>query len=96
MFDGDVVAAEQKIKVLKNFLGIENLFECSDIKLIKEDAKCTSESDKVSILGKKKKAYYSSMFYNKVLSKKIKKKNLSKKVIERYENMFRFISEKLK
>ncbi len=91
IFDGDKLAAEQRIKILDQAKGIENLFTCEDLKLIGEHIVCNEKGDKSKAVGESRKIMFAQLFHQKVNSKEITQEKLDPKTISRFEKIFEFL-----
>lgn len=93
LFDADEVEAKKFFKILENVYGIENLFTYSDLKLIETNLP-KDKTDKVKVVGEKRKIYFSNRFFEKVKNKEIKKEDLDPNTITKFEEIFDFINKK--
>lgn len=93
LFDADEVEAKKFFKILENVHGIENLFTYSDLKLIETNLP-KDNTDKVKVVGEKRKIYFSNRFFEKVKDKEIKKEDLDPDTVTKFEEIFDFINKK--
>lgn len=91
IFDGNKEKTEEKIYILKNIVGIENIFTIDDIKLI--DSSVKTNKDKVKVVGKKRKVLFSKLFFEKIEKGEIKKDDISKKAQDNFNKVFNFIED---
>ena len=69
------------------------MFDYEDLKLI-DGQIGTDRKNKEDVVGKKRKVVFSTMFYERIRNKKIKKEDLSPDTIERFEDVFAFIKKR--
>jgi predicted ATP-dependent endonuclease of OLD family len=86
---------EQKVYILQDIHGIENMFTCKDILLIDNNIKCNEADDKSKKIGNGRKILFGRMFLQKVNEGEITKEKLSKETIKKWENVFNNINKML-
>lgn len=91
LFDGDKTKTSEKVLILKDVVGIENMFTIKDFELI--DSNLGNQSDMCKVVGKKRKVLFSKLFLEKVVSGEITKTKLSNSTIKKFETAFDFIQE---
>jgi len=85
---------ENKIYILKNINGIENMFSCTDLMLIDDKIKCTETDDKIKKIGNGRKILFAKMFLQKILNKSITKKDINIETIKKWEKVFTHLNMK--
>ena len=81
---------KERVYILNGIAGIENMFTHTDLLLI--DPSVKENADKVIEIGKNRKILFSKIFFEKVNNKEIRKVNLSRETIEKFEAVFNFIN----
>lgn len=93
VFDGDQEKTKEKVLKLNKIVGIENMFEIDDLKLI--DPTLRNYQDKVKAVGKKRKVLFAIQFHEKVIGGEITVRKLSKESKDRFKEAFAFIKKNL-
>ncbi len=89
VFDCDEVKTKEKVFVLQEVVGIENMFTYDDLKLI--NTTVSKVVDKTKAVGKNRKILFSKIFFEKAEKGEIKKENLSKQALDNFGKAFDFI-----
>lgn len=89
VFDGDDDATKEKVHILPGVVGIENMFEKDDLKLV--DMNIGNSSDMVKAVGQKRKVLFSKLFFEKVASGEITLNKLSQGAKDKFSAAFEFI-----
>lgn len=95
IFNGDENKTNEKIKLI-NHDEIENMFSINDLHLIDDTVKITDKRKSIDVIWKWRKILFSKIFFEKVNSWKITKKQLDKKTITNFEEVFSFIDKMFK
>lgn len=93
LFDDNETETKKVFKILENVYGIENLFKYSDLKLIEMNLP-KDKTNKVKVVGEKRKIYFSNRFFEKIKNKEIKKEDFDPDTITKFEEIFDFINKK--
>jgi len=91
IFDGDEAKTKEKVYILEKIVGIENMFTMNDFKLI--DSSVKQDSDKVKVVGRKRKVLFSKLFFEKVEKGEITKDKISKTAKDNFTKAFNFIEK---
>ncbi len=93
LFDNDADEVEKKITFI-NDDEVENMFTLKDFKLVDDKIKIDTTKRPIDAV-RNRKMIFSRKFYQLVVDKKIKEKDLSKKSIENFRNIFKWIKENI-
>ncbi len=91
VFDGNDDKTKEKVHILANMVGIENMFTHADLKLI--DSSVKQDSDKTKTVGRKRKVLFSKLFFEKVNKGEITENNISKTAKDNFKKAFDFIEK---
>ena len=88
VFDGDENKTKEKVHVLDQIAGIENMFTLSDLKLV--DPKIRTKA-----IGQGRKILFSKLFFEKVNNGEISEDKLSDQAKDNFKKAFEFIERNL-
>ena len=94
VFDSNEEKTKEKVYVLKDVVGIENMFTTGDLKLI--DSNIQDKKNKSEAVGSGRKVLFARIFFEKVESGKVKNKHISKTAKDNFTKAFNFIDNNLK
>ena len=93
VFDGDESITKEKVYVLNEVVGVENMFTYNDLKLV--GLSINRHNDMVKVVGQKRKVLFSKLFFEKVNNGEITKDQLSTKAKGNFKKAFDFIKQNL-
>lgn len=91
IFDRDDDKTSEKVHILKDIVGIENMFTKDDLKLV--DPNIGNSNNLSKAVGQNRKVLFSKLFYEKVKSDEIKEDALSTRAKENFTKAFAFIEK---
>lgn len=91
IFDGDESKTKEKVNVLENITGIENMFTAEDLKLV--DPKVGKNVDKSKAVGDKRKVLFGRLFFEKAEHGEITINKISQTAKDNFGKVFDFIDK---
>ncbi|NTW62262.1 AAA family ATPase [Candidatus Saccharibacteria bacterium] len=95
VFDGDAKRTKEKVHILHNVVGVENMFTISDLKLV--DKNLGKDVDMVKVVGRKRKVLFSKLFFEMIEHDKdgTLAEKISKKAKDNFSKAFDYIERNL-